>query len=165
MSLPTVATLTLNDGIAAVVTFNATMIAAADYARQQYTQLVNGVQTPVYTDWKEYLINLGLKAVMPNAVQLYAQAQLGQTIVMLAPTIPALTHGTAMTDIIFSAVGGVTSPTYVFSATGLPAGLTLDSATGTLSGTPTTPGMYSVTIQVLDQALNTAITIVPVVVA
>ena len=48
------------------------------------------------------------------------------------------------------AVGG--RPPYVFSATGLPPGLNLDAATGTISGTGTTAGRFTSTITVKDQA-------------
>ena len=166
MALPTAANLTLGDGVnpSAVVTFNATMIQALDYARQQNTQTVSGVTSPLYSDWKEYLINVGLKVVMPNAIQLFAQAQLGQTLILMAPPVPALTHAVAMSNITFAASGGAPSPTYSFTATGLPAGLTLDAASGVLSGTPTTPGVYSVTLTVVDQLTNTAITVIPIVV-
>ncbi|MEM7126668.1 MAG: putative Ig domain-containing protein [Chloroflexota bacterium] len=37
-----------------------------------------------------------------------------------------------------------------FSATGLPAGLVIDGASGLISGTPTTPGVYAVTITASD---------------
>jgi hypothetical protein len=49
--------------------------------------------------------------------------------------------------------GGVGGP-YTFSATGLPAGLTM-SSTGTISGTPTVSGTFSYTVTVKDAAGNT----------
>jgi hypothetical protein len=49
--------------------------------------------------------------------------------------------------------GGVGGP-YTFSATGLPAGLTMSSA-GTISGTPTATGTFSYTVTVKDSAGNT----------
>lgn len=52
------------------------------------------------------------------------------------------------------ATGG-TSP-YTFSATGLPAGLSISTSTGTISGTPTTAGTSSVTVTVRDSAGRTA---------
>ncbi|HUN31627.1 MAG TPA: protein kinase [Trebonia sp.] len=48
-----------------------------------------------------------------------------------------------------SASGGDGGP-YTWSATGLPPGLTISSSTGTISGTPSTQGNYSVTISAKD---------------
>ncbi len=47
------------------------------------------------------------------------------------------------------AVGG--KGTYTYSSTTLPAGLTLDPATGTVTGTPTTAGVTTLTMTVADQ--------------
>jgi 5'-nucleotidase len=47
-----------------------------------------------------------------------------------------------------SATGG--NGTYQWSATGLPTGLTLDQASGTISGNPTTEGTYPITVTVTD---------------
>jgi hypothetical protein len=53
------------------------------------------------------------------------------------------TVGTAIAPFTLTASGG-TAP-YTWSATGLPAGITIGSSTGTVSGTPTTAGTYNVT--------------------
>ena len=85
------------------------------------------------------------------------------TITVNAPTLvvapasgplPAATVGTAYGATLTSTGG--TAP-YGYSATGLPAGITL-AADGTLSGTPTTAGNYTVTIAVTDAngAIGTA---------
>ncbi len=69
---------------------------------------------------------------------------------VLAPAaggLPGGTVGTAYSQTL-SASGG--NAPYTYSATGLPAGLTLDPATGTISGTPTQDGSYTVTVSVTD---------------
>jgi hypothetical protein len=48
------------------------------------------------------------------------------------------------------AVGG--KGTYTYSSTTLPVGLTLDPATGTVAGTPTTAGVTTITMSVADQS-------------
>jgi hypothetical protein len=48
--------------------------------------------------------------------------------------------------------GGGTPVHYVVTTGTLPAGLTLDPVTGTLSGTPTVPGVYTVTVQASNEA-------------
>lgn len=55
--------------------------------------------------------------------------------------------GVAMTSVTFSAAGG-TAP-YSWSATGLPAGVTMSSG-GVLSGTPTTAGTYTIVARFTD---------------
>ena len=85
------------------------------------------------------------------------------TVTVTAPTLvvapasgplPAATVGTAYGATLTSTGG--TAP-YGYSATGLPAGITL-AADGTLSGTPTTAGSYTVTVAVTDAngAIGTA---------
>jgi Zn-dependent metalloprotease len=54
------------------------------------------------------------------------------------------TVGTAISSFTVSASGGTTP--YSWTATGLPPGVTIGSSTGTVSGTPTTAGTYSVTV-------------------
>lgn len=64
-------------------------------------------------------------------------------------SLSSLQAGVAMTSATFTAGGG--TPAYTWSASGLPAGLTMSTA-GTLSGTPTTAGTHDVTVRVTDSA-------------
>jgi len=61
-------------------------------------------------------------------------------------------QGVAITPVTLVGSGGVGGP-YTFSATGLPAGLTL-STSGTISGTPTVNGTFPYTVTVTDSAGN-----------
>ena len=62
------------------------------------------------------------------------------------------TVGTAISNLTLAATGGTTP--YTWTATGLPAGLTVSSG-GVVSGTPTTAGTSSVTAKVTDAAGKT----------
>ncbi|MFM0198579.1 putative Ig domain-containing protein [Paraburkholderia fungorum] len=68
----------------------------------------------------------------------------------LTPAAGALANGTVGTAYsqTVSASGG-TSP-YIYAATGLPAGLIINTSTGTISGTPTASGNYTPTITATD---------------
>ena len=62
-------------------------------------------------------------------------------------------QGVAITPVTMTASGGVGGP-YTFSATGLPAGLTMSSS-GTISGTPTVSGTFNYTVTIKDSVGNT----------
>lgn len=66
------------------------------------------------------------------------------------------TRRNVATSLQMSASGG-TAP-YTWSATGLPAGLSINSSTGLISGTPTTVNTYSVTVTARDSASKTGST-------
>jgi len=57
---------------------------------------------------------------------------------------------------ILTAIGGTTPYTWSITSGTLPDGLSLDSSFGVISGTPTTDGAYTFTIQVTDSGGNTA---------
>jgi len=72
------------------------------------------------------------------------------TVTVNNPGSKSGTVGTAISSFTVTASGGTTP--YTWSATGLPAGITIGSSTGTVSGTPTTAGTYSVTVTARDAA-------------
>lgn len=77
----------------------------------------------------------------------------GQNPVVTNPGAQTSTVGVAVTRPITA-----TDPqgdTLTYSATGLPAGLAINSTTGTISGTPTTATTTSVTVTATDPGLNT----------
>ena len=89
-----------------------------------------------------------------DAVSVPAQAadptcSTGGAVTVTNPGAKSGTVGTAITPFTVTA-----SPagTYTWSASGLPAGLTIGSTTGTVSGTPTTAGTFTVTVTATGSA-------------
>lgn len=68
--------------------------------------------------------------------------------VTMSPAAGALTAGEEDTPytVTIEATGGAGVPSYAITAGALPAGLTLNSTTGVISGTPTDAGNYSFTV-------------------
>jgi len=62
-------------------------------------------------------------------------------------------QGNAITPVTMVGSGGLGGP-YTFTATGLPAGLSISSA-GVISGTATVSGTFNYTVTVTDSAGNT----------
>lgn len=78
----------------------------------------------------------------------YSLMTTAPSIIIAPTTLSALTKGVAITPVQLTASGGA-SPSYTYSATGVPTGLTLSSG-GLLSGTPTVSGAYSITVTATD---------------
>ncbi|HLI84832.1 MAG TPA: putative Ig domain-containing protein [Bryobacteraceae bacterium] len=84
------------------------------------------------------LRNVGTKPMMTLSCASNPAGTIGQPY-MGAP--PAVTNGTAP---------------YMYSATGLPAGLSMDPMTGSITGTPTTSGTFTYTVRVTDSTKQVA---------
>jgi hypothetical protein len=77
------------------------------------------------------------------SISIYAPLTIGTS------TLPAATRGVAYSQTL-TATGGKTPYAWSISSGNLPAGLTLNSSTGVISGTPTTKGTSSFTVKVTD---------------
>lgn len=82
--------------------------------------------------------------------------------VLIVPTLtittlglPAANVGVAYSGTV-AATGGVAPYTFAVTTGALPAGLTLNSSTGAITGTPTAAGSFTFTITVTDSATFTA---------
>ena len=70
--------------------------------------------------------------------------------IVVSGTIPNLTYNVAMSNATFTKTGGTGSPANPWSATGLPTGVTINTASGIVSGTPTQTGAFNATITYTD---------------
>ncbi|MCE1174657.1 MAG: putative Ig domain-containing protein, partial [Propionibacteriales bacterium] len=81
-------------------------------------------------------------------------------VTLTTTSLPSGLVNTAYTDTTLAATGGV-GP-YTWSASNLPAGLSLNAATGVISGTPTNPSSSSVVVTATDHAGYAATATLPV---
>jgi hypothetical protein len=81
--------------------------------------------------------------------QVFALTNTGNTITATNPGSQTSTVGTAV-RLQIQASDSASGQTLTYSATGLPAGVSINSATGLISGTPTTAGNSSVTVTATD---------------
>jgi hypothetical protein len=85
----------------------------------------------------------------PNGVTAFTNSTTGNTVTLTNPGNQTTTVGTAV-SLQIHATDSASGQTLTYSATGLPAGLSINSATGLISGTPTTAGTSSVTVTAKD---------------
>ncbi len=81
------------------------------------------------------------------------QLVIGAAVAVTTTSLPDAIVGTAY-EATLAAEGGTTP--YNWAVQGIPDGLTVDAATGVLSGTPTTEGSYALTVTVTDANSRTA---------
>jgi CshA-type fibril repeat protein len=88
----------------------------------------------------------GLTATKVESISVFT----GPTITT-SPLTYAAYAGTPLTitDTVTPGAGAI-KPTAAWSATGLPAGMTINTTTGVISGTPTTDGVYPIVVKVTD---------------
>ena len=100
-----------------------------------------------YPGW--YISNTTIR--LDNAAWGVEGAGESTTLAVTTSTIPNGTEGAAYSQTL-SATGGVSPYTWSVVADALPTGLSLASATGVISGIPTTAGSSSFTVQATDSA-------------
>ncbi|MDG5975563.1 hemagglutinin-like protein [Hydrogenophaga taeniospiralis CCUG 15921] len=77
------------------------------------------------------------------------------TIVLPATSLAGGTVGTAYADSITAASGGTAPYSYAVTAGALPGGLTLNAASGAITGTPSAPGTFNFSITATDSSTGT----------
>ncbi|HEV7207019.1 MAG TPA: Ig domain-containing protein [Jatrophihabitans sp.] len=99
--------------------------------------------------------NHGQTGVAPNAIELHSVLDVAfgtapaNSVTVTNPGNQSSTVGTAA-SLPISASDSASGQTLTYSATGLPAGLTINPSSGLISGTPTTAGTSSVTVTAKD---------------
>jgi hypothetical protein len=81
--------------------------------------------------------------------QAYAATSGGNTVTVTNPGVQTSTAGTAA-SLQIHASDSASGQTLTYSATGLPAGLSINASSGLISGTPTTAGTSTVTVTAKD---------------
>ena len=126
---------------------------AQDWTHQANGELVNPNSGLCLTDpGGNPSGQLELEACADSAAQVWnlpAGGGTANTVTVTAPAAQTSTAGTAAT-LQVAASDSASGQTLAYSATGLPAGLSINAATGLISGTPTTAGTSSVTVKATD---------------
>jgi beta-glucosidase len=132
----------LQPGASATVTFELT---------QASLQYWNSTSNAFATSTGNYGIEVGdSNANLPLSGTLaVTSAELGQPVTVTNPGPQEGLAGTAA-SVAISAKDATSGQTLSYSATGLPAGVSISSSTGTLSGTPTTAGTSTVKVTAED---------------
>ena len=73
-------------------------------------------------------------------------------VAVMTPASQSDVGGTAITPLANTATDTSSATITAWSAAGLPAGLSIAPSTGTISGTPSTPGLYDVTLTATDSS-------------
>ena len=84
-----------------------------------------------------------------NGIEISPVGGTGNTVTVTSPGSQTGTVGTAA-SLQIGATDSASGQTLTYSATGLPAGLSINSSTGLITGTPTTVGSSSVTVTATD---------------
>jgi beta-glucosidase len=129
-------------GASTTVTFNLT---------QQNLQYWNSSSNAWATSSGDYTVSVGdSSASLPLTATLsVAASQLGQPVTLTNPGPQASLVNQAASAVTLSGTDSTSGQTLTYSATGLPAGLSI-SAAGVISGTPTANGTSTVTVTAKD---------------
>jgi subtilase family serine protease len=113
------------------------------------TSGANGTCSPAYLCTAEVGYDGPTGWGTPDGVAAFTSATTANTVTVTNPGNQTGTVGTAV-SLQIKATDSASGQTLTYSATGLPAGLSINSSTGLITGTPTTAGSNSVTVSAKD---------------
>ena len=162
--------LTIPAGRSATFKVVAAGTAPLSYQWQKNGTAISGATSTTYTTPPAATSDNGdsFRVAISNSVgkvmSAAATLQLTSLPTVMTGSLPGATVGKGYSTTL-QASGGTTPYTWSLSAGTLPAGVSLVSSTGVISGTPTTAGTVSITVRVKDSANNTGTKALSVVVA
>ena len=128
------------------------------------TGVISGSPTTASPTPTPFSIKVVDSATIPTTILRSFSIFVGSAVLSITPTsLPNGVAGTAYSQVL-AAAGGTGPYTYALVSGGIPAGLALAStgaSAGTISGTPTAVGIYSLTIRVTDAAAHASQFVVP----
>jgi hypothetical protein len=135
----------------ATVSYATTWQATGGCVQTSGTFTISGGPTVVYTGGTSVYLLPGFEASASTGTAFVA---------LIAPVVTTTALPSGITGISYAATltaveGAATGP-FTWLATGLPAGLTLNSGSGVISGSPGTAGTFHVTVTATDSAGNTS---------
>ncbi len=149
-SSPIIASVYALAGTPAAGTYPASYPYAHTSALNDITSGSNGTCTPTYLCHAGTGYDGPTGLGTPNGATGFAGGSTGgNTITITNPGNQTSTVGTAV-SLQINATDSASGQTLTYSATGLPPGVSINAATGLISGTPTTAGTYNVTVTVKD---------------
>ena len=116
----------------------------------------NGSITGTPSQTGGYFVTLKVTDSASNTATLNLGININNALGITGSSTANGTVATALTPFQVSANGGLSPYTFSISAGSLPAGLTLNTSTGQITGTPTAVASGTITITVTDSASNTA---------
>src|SRR5947208_5290238 len=150
-------------GQSASFSVTATGTAPLSYQWQKHGSAISGATSTTYTTPPTTSVDNGAQfdVVVSNSLGSVTSAAATLTVTAASPVKIATTSlPNGQVQVAYSATlqatGGTTPYTWSVASGSLPAALSLGSTSGTISGTPTTAGQASFTIQLADSAGNKA---------
>jgi hypothetical protein len=148
-SSPMIASVFALAGTPAAGTYPSSYIYKHTSSLYDVTSGANGSCSPAYLCTGEVGYDGPTGWGTPDGVAAFTSGGATNTVTVTNPGSQTGTVGTAA-SLQISATDSASGQTLTYSATGLPAGLSINASTGLISGTPTTAGTSSVTVTAKD---------------